>query len=53
VSHGGKARVGDEFGSLRNLATNLLLAFLHDDLPSLDELDAFLRTPIQVRLDTS
>jgi hypothetical protein len=50
---GGKARVRGEFGSLHNLATHLLLAFLHQDLLPADELDAFLSTPIQVRLDTS
>ena len=50
---GGKSSVTRHFGSLRNLAAALLRAFLHDELPSPGELDAFLNTPIQVRLDTS
>lgn len=50
---GGKTRVTDQFGSLRNLAHELLRAFLKDDLPPPSDLEAFLNTPIQVRLDTS
>ena len=50
---GGKKRVTHDFGSLRNLARELLRAFLNDDLPSPADLEAFLNIPIQVRLDTS
>ena len=50
---GGKKRVTHDFGSLRNLARELLRAFLRDDLPPACDLEAFLNTPIQVRLDTS
>ena len=50
---GGKRRVTHDFGSLRNLARELLRAFLRDDLPPAADREAFLNTPIQVRLDTS
>ena len=50
---GGKTRVTHDFGSLRNLARELLRAFLADDLPPASDLHALLNTPIQVRLDTS
>ena len=50
---GGKKRVTHDFGSLRNLARELLRAFQNDDLPSPADLEAFLNIPIQVRLDTS
>jgi hypothetical protein len=50
---GGKKDIQARLGSLRNLAADLLEALRRDPLPSPDELDAFLATPIQVRLDSS
>ena len=50
---GGKKHVAHDCGSLRNLARLLLEAFRTDRLPSPQEVDAFLATAIQVRLDTS
>jgi len=50
---GGKKRVAHDCGSLRNLARLLLEAFRTDRLPSPEEVDAFLATAIQVRLDSS
>jgi hypothetical protein len=48
---GGKKSVAQDYGSLHNLARHLLEAFRTDRLPSPQEVDAFLATPIQVRLD--
>jgi len=48
---GGKKDVTHECGSLRNLAHDLLEALRTDPLPSDEEAEAFLNTPIQVRLD--
>ena len=52
---GGKKHVAHHYGSLQNLARLLLEAFRTDCLPSPQEVDAFLDTPTQVRLnvDTS
>jgi hypothetical protein len=50
---GGKERVTAWFGSLRELAAQLLETFRKDPLPPPDQFRAFLDTPIQVRLDTS
>jgi hypothetical protein len=50
---GGKKQVTACFGSLRELAAELLETFRKDPLPPPDQLRAFLNTPIQVRLDTS
>jgi len=48
---GGKKDVTHECGSLRNLAHDLLEALRTDPLPSDEDIEAFLNTPIQVRLD--
>jgi len=50
---GGKKDVKARLGSLRNLAADLLEALRRDPLPAPHELEAFLASPIQVRLDTS
>ena len=50
---GGKKDVKARLGSLRNLAADLLETLRRDPLPPADELEAFLATAIQVRLDTS
>ena len=50
---GGKKDVKARLGSLRNLAADLLEALRTDPLPPPQELDGFLASPIQVRLDTS
>jgi len=50
---GGKRDLKARFGSLRNLANQLLEALRTDPLPPADELDAFLAAAIQIRLDTS
>jgi hypothetical protein len=47
---GGKKDVTHECGSLRNLAHDLLEALRTDPLPSDEDIEAFLNTPIQVRL---
>jgi hypothetical protein len=49
---GGKKDIQTRLGSLRNLAADLLEALRRDTLPPPDQLDAFLATPIHVRLDT-
>lgn len=53
VAYRGKAHVKRTFGSLRNLAHDLLEAFRRDPIPDPDTLRPFLETPIQVRLNTS
>jgi hypothetical protein len=50
---GGKRDLKARLGSLRNLAADLLEALRTDPLPPAEELEAFLATAIQVRLDTS
>ena len=50
---GGKSDIKARLGSLRNLAADLLEALRSDPLPPAEELEAFLATAIQVRLDTS
>jgi hypothetical protein len=50
---GGKKDIKARLGCLRNLAADLLEALRRDPLPPADELNAFLATAIQVRLDTS
>jgi len=50
---GGKKDLQTRLGSLRNLAADLLEALRTQPLPDPEELEAFLATPIQVRLDTS
>lgn len=50
---GGKKDIKARLGSLRNLAADLLEALRRDPLPPAEELEAFLATAIQVRLDTS
>jgi len=48
---GGKKDGTHECGSLHNLADDLLEALRTDPLPSDEDIEAFLNTPIQVRLD--
>jgi hypothetical protein len=50
---GGKKQVAKRFGSLRELAAELLETLRKDPLPDPDDLRIFLGTPIQVRLDSS
>jgi hypothetical protein len=50
---GGKRDLKARLGSLANLAAELLEALRTDPLPPQEELEAFLATAIQVRLDTS
>jgi hypothetical protein len=50
---GGKRDIKARLGSLRNLAADLLEALRTGPLPPAEELEAFLATGIQVRLDTS
>jgi hypothetical protein len=50
---GGKRDIKTRLGSLANLAADLLEALRTDPLPPQEELEAFLATAIQVRLDTS
>ena len=50
---GGKKDIKARLGSLRNLAADLLESLRTAPLPPPAELDAFLATAFQVRLDTS